>query len=308
MEIIKHDQAKEINYFNLFDFIDKIKLNSSVLDHMQETNLEFDSYFKKLSQFNDEFVLYFWISLAYDEIRNSRYVENHSFSDFDLNVTDLFFDRLNISHNRIHNIHKFIMKDDKDTKIDVGNYRKNEVKVNHIDEKTEEIFWYGAQAKDVKKFMDDFLQVYKSNTMSVIDSNPFLKSALIHLLFVKIHPYGDGNGRTARMLHNIKFTETFNKIYNMNLKVCPVNLSQSININLISYVNSIDGIYFDLEHDNNEMINYWFNFILNMYDEQLFKNHNMINDMEDVVERILKVKERISPETINKIEKIRLKR
>lgn len=308
MEVIKHDQAKKINYFNLFDFIDKIKLSPSVLDHMQETNLEFDNYFKRLSHFDDEFVLYFWISLAYDEIKNSRYVENHLFSDFDLSVTDLFFDRLNISHNRIHNIHKFIMKDDKDSKVDVGNYRKNEVKVSHIDSDGEEIFWYGAQARDVKKFMDTFLQVYKSNTMSVIDSNPFLKSALVHLLFVKIHPYGDGNGRTARMLHNIKFTETFNKIYNMNLKVCPVNLSQSINVNLISYVNAINGIYFDLDHDNNDMLNYWFNFILNMYDEQLFKNHNMIDDMDDVVKRILKVKQRISPETIEKIEKIKLRR
>lgn len=308
MEVIKHDQAKKIDYFDLFDFIDKIKLSPSVLDHMQETNLEFDNYFKRLSHFDDEFVLYFWISLAYDEIKNSRYVENHLFSEFDLSVTDLFFDRLNISHNRIHNIHKFIMKDDKDTKVDIGNYRKNEVRVSHIGNDSEEIFWYGAQAKDVKRFMDAFLQVYKSNTMSVIDSNPFLKSALIHLLFVKIHPYGDGNGRTARMLHNIKFTETFNKIYNMNLKVCPVNLSQSINVNLISYVNAINGIYFDLEHDNNDMLNYWFNFILNMYDEQLYKNHNMIDDMDDVVKRILKVKQRISPETVEKIEKIKLRR
>jgi len=144
--------------------------------------------------------------------------------------------------------------------------------------------------------------------MSVIDSNPFLKSALIHLLFVKIHPYGDGNGRTARTLHNIKFTESFNQIYNMKLKISPINLSQSININQITYNKAINGIYFDLEHDNNEMINYWFNFILNMYDEQLFKNSNMINDMDDVMKRIKKVKERFNEESIKKVENIRIRR
>ena len=44
-------------------------------------------------------------------------------------------------------------------------------------------------------------------------SNPFLKSALIHLLFLRIHPYADGNGRTARLLHNSKFTASINSIY-----------------------------------------------------------------------------------------------
>ena len=61
--------------------------------------------------------------------------------------------------------------------------------------------------------MDDFIKFYKTKSLSVIDSNPFLKSALAHLLFVRIHPFSDGNGRTARMIHNMKFTESINNIY-----------------------------------------------------------------------------------------------
>lgn len=306
MEIIKHDVAREIKYFDLFEFINKIKLYPKVLTHMQETNLNFDKYFRQLAKCDDEFVLYFWISLVYDEIKNNHYVENHNFSNFDLSVRDLFFDRQNISHNMIHNIHKFIMKDQIDADK-AGKYRKCEVKISNIEEDKEEIFWYGVNPEDINKFMDTFLQVYKSNNMSVINSNPFLKSALVHLLFLKIHPYNDGNGRTARSLHNIKFTEALNRIYNMDLEICPVNLSQSININKISYVKALDNIYFDLEHDNNEMINYWFDHILNMYDEQLFCNQNMINDMENVMERILKVKERIGQDTIDKVERTRIR-
>ena len=224
MEIIKHDVAKEINYFDLEKFVNKIKLNRNVLEHMQETNLNFDKYFKNLAKYDDEFQLYFWISLAYDEIKNNNFVENHKFKDFDLTEKNLFFDSLNISNNRIHNIHKFVMKD-QDDYYRAGKYRTTEVKVSNIEEDREEIFWYGAKAKDLKQFMNSFIKIYKSNSMSVIDSNPFLKSALIHLLFVKIHPYHDGNGRTARTLHNIKFTEILNRIYKMNLKICPVNLS-----------------------------------------------------------------------------------
>ena len=143
----------------------------------------------------------------------------------------------------------------------IGNYRKTEVRVSNITQDTEEIFWYGAKPEDIKNFMNSFIKIYKTNSISLIDSNPFLKSALIHLLFVKIHPYYDGNGRSARIIHNIKFTETLNRLYNMNLKICPVNLSESINLNLISYMKSFDNIYFDLKHDNNDAINYWLSLI-----------------------------------------------
>ena len=305
MEIIKHDVAKEINYFDLEEFVDKIKLNRNVLEHMQETNLNFDKYFKKLSKYDDEFQLYFWISLAYDEIKNSNFVEYHNLKKFDFNEKNLFFDSLNISNNRIHNIHKFVMKDENDD--NAGRYRTNEVKVSNIEKDNEEIFWYGVKAKDMKNFMNSFIKIYKSNSMSVLDSNPFLKSALIHLLFVKIHPYHDGNGRTARTLHNIKFTEILNRIYKMNLKICPVNLSESINVNLITYINALDNTYFYLDHDNNEVLNYWFNFILNMYDEQLFSKQIMIDDMENVMERIMNVKDRVDQDLVRKIQKIKVR-
>lgn len=293
MKIIKHDTAKEINYFNLEKFVNNIKLEPKILEHMQETNINFDKYFKQLSKYNDEFMLYFWISLAYDEIKNSNFVERHNFKNFDLSISDLFFDKLSISHNRIHNIHKFVMKNENETEK-IGKYRKTDVRVSNITQDTEEIFWYGAKPKDIKKFMDSFIKIYKTNNISIIDSNPFLKSALIHLLFIKIHPYYDGNGRSARIIHNIKFTETLNRLYNMNLKICPVNLSESINLNLISYMKSFDNIYFDLKHDNNDAINYWFDFILNMYDEQLYNKKNMINNIDEIMERIITIKEKIN--------------
>lgn len=293
MKIIKHDTAKEIEYFNLEKFVNNIKLEPKILEHMQETNINFDKYFKQLSKYNDEFMLYFWISLAYDEIKNSNFVERHNFKNFDLSISDLFFDKLSISHNRIHNIHKFVMKNENETEK-IGKYRKTDVRVSNITQDTEEIFWYGAKPEDIKKFMNSFIKIYKTNNISIIDSNPFLKSALIHLLFIKIHPYYDGNGRSARIIHNIKFTETLNRLYNMNLKICPVNLSESINLNLISYMKSFDNIYFDLKHDNNDAINYWFDFILNMYDEQLYNKKNMINNIDEIMERIITIKEKIN--------------
>ena len=302
MEIIKHKVAKEIEYFDLHEFVDRIKLSSRVLNHMEETNKSFDDYFSKLSQYDDELILYFWIALAYEEIKNSNYVENNLLKNFDFTPAELFVDRFSISNSRIHKIHEFVLKDE-ENKEKAGSYRKAPIKVSHIEEDYEEIFWYGVNPEDIKPFMSDFMEVYKSKNTSVLTTNPFLKSALIHLLFLKIHPYHDGNGRTARMLHNMKFTEIINRNYDMHLKISPINLSESINLYKPSYVDPIDNIYFDVKHDNNKMINKWFNFILNMYDEQLFANRSLIDNMDEIMKKMENVKNRMSPESIEKIEK-----
>ena len=103
--------------------------------------------------------------------------------------------------------------------------------------------------------MRDFIKVYKQNKIALLYSNPFLVSSLMHLLFVRIHPYTDGNGRTSRVIHNIKFTEAINRLYGMKLKISPLNLSESILLNKITYNKRINQIYFDLDHDTNDAIN-----------------------------------------------------
>jgi len=82
-------------------------------------------------------------------------------------------------------------------------------------------------------------------------------------------------------IHNLKFTETINKIYGMKLKISPLNLSESILINKITYIKKIDNIYFDVKNDTNDAINDWFNYILFMADEQIFKTSEMLRWMDD---------------------------
>ena len=300
MEIIKYDTARKIEYFDLFDFIKKIKISPCVLEQMEYINNDFDEYFKKLSKLDDKFVLYFLTSLARDEINNNQKVENHKIKDFDFSIGNLFFKSLEISHNRIHDLHKFVMKDD-ENKEKHGIYRKKPARVSRIFEDKEEIYWYGVEPEDIDKFMDNFLEVYKSRKPSVLDSNPFIKSSLIHLLLAKIQPYFDGNRRTARTLQNVKFTEIINEIYDMDLKICPINLSESISVNILSYLKGLNNTYFDLEHDNNEIINYWFKIMLNMYEEQLYRNKYLIDNMDENVQKILEIKDMTDPKVIKKI-------
>ncbi len=185
MPIVNGMNSDYINYFSLFDYVNKIKLSSAVL-----------------------IVNYFIYSL-YSELMSSTRIENVNFDVKELTNKDLFFDTLTISNRRIHLLHNFITEGKWNL---VLNIEKKEVNVSKInDDGTEDIFWRGVRAKDVNRFMNNFIKIFKHNGTSLLYSNPFLASSLMHLLFIRIHPYTDGNGRTSRIIHNIKFTEMVNK-------------------------------------------------------------------------------------------------
>jgi Fic family protein len=70
-----------------------------------------------------------------------------------------------------------------------------------MDQQTQQVQYEATLASIVKKEFDNFwleldsLVQHKLNTQQV-----FYYASLIHLVFVKIHPFNDGNGRTARLL------------------------------------------------------------------------------------------------------------
>ena len=278
MPIIDGMNSDYVDYFSLEDYISRIKLLPRVLEHLEETNKEFDKYINELFKYDEEYIINYWIYLLYIELISNQKIESLKQDESRILDNKIFFDTLSINHKRIHTLHNFITEGELEPTF---SYRDGEVNVSKINsDGSEDIFWRGAKAEDVVKFMNDFIKVYKQGGTSLIFSNPFLVSSLMHLLFLRIHPYSDGNGRTARIIHNIKFTESINKLYGSRLKISPLNISESILINKITYVKRIDNIYFDIKHDSNNEINAWFDFILDMVDEQLYKSMNMLQEID----------------------------
>jgi hypothetical protein len=259
---------ERVKYFNLEEYIDRISLSSDVLYHVEETSKAFEEYIKFLSNYPDTVILDHMINSFRNEMDYSNKVERHLIRPEEIQKNNVFFDSLAMNHQRIKQLHQFVQEDQDNFKYE---YRENEARVSYFDEQGHEhIYWYGAEPEDIKKFMDDFIKFYKSRGLQMIDISPFLKAAICNLLFIRIHPFGDGNGRTARLLYDMKFTEMINRLYGTNLKISPLHLSMSIYINQPTYVKKIDNIYFDVEHDCNDEINKFFDFLLNMTDEQLY--------------------------------------
>lgn len=273
-----NNQDLGVRYFSLEDYVNNIKVSDRVLDHLLYVEEEFIEYIKKLSSFNVDYITKYWIYLLYDELKSTQQIENYHVINFRDLSPELLANNCIINHDRIHKMHDFaVLGDNKDG----FSYRNIPVNISSFDKTGQEhIFYRGVNNTDVNKFMDDFVKVYNYTANSTINESSFLKSALMHLLFVRIHPYTDGNGRTARIIHNLKFTSSLGKYHGISLRLSPINLSRSINLNKITYVNTLNALSFNGRDDDNDAINRWFDFILNMCEEQIYMCSERLNRVD----------------------------
>jgi len=246
------------------------------LYHLADVNESFEEYLKTLGKYtayDNASVLFYWMDNTQKELESSGQVEQSkfSFTNEELLSGNLFFDSLNISQKRIKDIHKFVCEHSETNKnILTGEYRKKSAwRGNVLPDGTQDIKWWGAHPEDIEKFIKSYIEFYKKNSIKEVYANPFLKAALAHILLLRIHPFGDGNSRTSRIIHNISFTSSINKIYGTKLKVSPLNISKNIYINKKLYRALINNVSFDLNYFDNDTINDWLDFILDMYEEEL---------------------------------------
>ena len=282
---------EEVEYFELAEFVKKIKLNSTTLSIASETEDLFAEYIEHLFKYynNDlESLVLSWLDQGMIEQIYSNKIENHLFLSEDIANADLFFEKLSIDNERIKRIHRFVCEKGVTHSSMIGEYRKTPVSVGAFCGDKYLTYWKGVKAEDIKKFMDSFISFYKTNEIKAIYNNPFLKGALAHLLFVRIHPFGDGNGRTARIIQNIAFTNGINKIYGTKLKLSPLNVSQCIVVTKMEYVDIINRIHFNLKYDNNELLNRWFQYMLYKYQEQINYQQGRFGVIDIKLENYLK--------------------
>ncbi|MGD1889888.1 MAG: Fic family protein [Cyclobacteriaceae bacterium] len=112
-----------------------------------------------------------------------------------------------LTENFIRQLHELILKEDyqtdaitpdgKPTKkwVRIGQYKELP---NHVKTATGEIFYFATPEETPAK-MHDLLKWYREEKE---DTNPILLAAEFHYKFIRIHPFDDGNGRTARILMN----------------------------------------------------------------------------------------------------------
>jgi len=101
-----------------------------------------------------------------------------------------------ITEKDILNIHRMVTKNTLDNLEDCGVYRNRYVVV--ANRFTGEIFFKPPQNQEVPGLVNDLLSWINSEESKELD--PVIEAGIVHYELVRIHPFVDGNGRTARVL------------------------------------------------------------------------------------------------------------
>ena len=274
----------KVEYFNILDYLSQLKLSDNVLFHNEDTYEEMGKYIKELGNYcdyqNNE-VLCNWLDRSMLGLPNYKNIDG--FTKKDIVDSDIFFDKDEISHERIKRVHEFVGTHSETGAKVVGEYRSDVASIGvMIDKDNYQPFWYGAEAKDIERFIDSFIEYYRTDDNKEVFNNPLIRASLVHLLLMRIHPFGNGNKRSIRVLQDIALASELNRISNTNLRVLPLNTTISMYMYRDDYTDRLARVFFDLEHkeENNIAINRWIDFMLNIYDEQLCFYSNKLSSLK----------------------------
>ncbi len=92
--------------------------------------------------------------------------------------------------------------------IIVGEYRHGPV---YIVNGVGQVVYEGPSFEKVPNMMEDFIQWINNNDRM----HPLIKAGIVHFYFVHVHPFDDGNGRTARALSNLVLANSGFRFINM---------------------------------------------------------------------------------------------
>lgn len=99
----------------------------------------------------------------------------------------------------IKEIHSVITQDTLDDPENEGRFRSSN-NVNVVEETTGEIFYSPPDFRDIEKLIDDLCVFANNNSKDDVFIHPIVKAVILHFLIGYIHPFVDGNGRTARAI------------------------------------------------------------------------------------------------------------
>ena len=223
--------------FNLEETITSIEEDSVPVDYFQFYNSVSSVYSSKIEGENIDFD-----SFYKHKFLNVKYKPDYTKKSDDLVLAYEFTLNNNLNLDNLLKTHSIFSRNLL-PKNHRGLIRNNPMFVLNTDDRIE---YVAADPKIVKseieKLFSDISLLLKE-TLSLPEI--FYYAAFIHLAFVKIHPFQDGNGRTARLLEKWFLIEKLGK------KIVSIELEKNYYKNLSDYYKNIRKLgleYVDLDY------------------------------------------------------------
>ena len=219
------DNYKELVTDSLLSKLDDLEKVETPVDYFQFYNSVSSVYSSKIEGENIDFDSFFkhkFLNVKYQPDYTKKADDLYSAYEF------IFKNELNLEN--LQKVHS-ILSSNLLPKSQQGFIRNNPMFVINSEDKIE---YVAAEPGIIKvefgKLFNDINKLQKA-TLDIVES--FYFSAYIHLVFVKIHPFQDGNGRAARLL------EKWFLIEQLSEKATAIPLEKNYYQNVLDYYSNI---------------------------------------------------------------------
>ena len=219
------DNYKELVTDSLLSKLDDLEKVETPVDYFQFYNSVSSVYSSKIEGENIDFDSFFkhkFLNVKYQPDYTKKADDLYSAYEF------IFKNELNLEN--LQKVHS-ILSSNLLPKSQQGLIRNNPMFVINSEDKIE---YVAAEPGIIKvefgKLFNDINKLQKA-TLDIVES--FYFSAYIHLVFVKIHPFQDGNGRAARLL------EKWFLIEQLSEKATAIPLEKNYYQNVLDYYSNI---------------------------------------------------------------------
>lgn len=215
---------------------------------------------------------------------------------------ELSSEPLLLQEDRVKNLHKIITEDSEGKENLPGKYRNHPVKVG--DEQHGGIYTPPKIFDDIKNLMSQFIDWI--NSPEVLEEDPAIRGALAHYHLALIHPFSDGNGRTARVVEaillksaGIKFvSHMLANFYYKNIDDYFWTLSRaqrSKDYNITTFIEFfVKGLILSLETIKSDIFSWIRKFTIKDYYIYLRKNKEISQRQLDLLTLLLEVCEKFT--------------
>lgn len=265
-----------------------IKIYDNSLFHIEDTVNAYNDYIKKLLELDPVKLKYFIQTLKNREIINNQETElEESFllelfklsqRKDSIDITMSLMNQNELSITDVKKIHRLVIKGSSDDLESNFDYRKDNNKwVGSFGTNGEaRIDYLPPDYNEILDLMGVILEYLNEKDNSNFE-NLFIKPLIVHALIAYLQPFGNGNTRLARVLQHCKICTDTNEVFKTEFNKPILYLSKNYLITRGQYRGLIKNIAVEKSDD---AWNKWFNYNLNMIDEQLyFLNTNLTQYM-----------------------------
>ncbi|MBP8763130.1 MAG: Fic family protein [Acetoanaerobium sp.] len=183
-------------YVNFIEDLGRDKIEDIIPDDIKESAL-IDSLIDEAFSSSVIEGAYSTRKRAHDMIINNKQPKNKSEKMILNNFRALEYTMDNIeeelTHDIVYSIWEILTNETIEEEDICSGYRTGDVEVRN---KKDELVFEGPSSNEIQEMMESLIEYFNG----IDNTNPIVKACIIHYYFVYIHPFFDGNGRTARAL------------------------------------------------------------------------------------------------------------